>query len=100
MDGIDNVLNVAEGTAVEISGTMMLLANTGRTTLRRGTAEPLVLCLPKRNSGCLRDLTVDAHTGSQTNWSSPRVAQRLFTTLRRTDEQLIARAQQETRRIR
>ena len=100
VDANDNVQNVAEGTAVEISGTMMLLANTGRTTLRRGTAEPLVLCLPKRNSGCLRDLTVDAHTGSQTNWSSPRVAQRLFTTLRRTDEQLIARAQQETRRIR
>jgi hypothetical protein len=94
-----NVLNVLEGAAVEISAGHIVLANTGRTTLNHGTAEPIVLHSPGHRQA-VRDAATTCFQSAQLNWSNPRVALRYPLPVNRTDEELIARAQQEARHSR
>jgi len=93
------VTNVLEGCAVEISPGFVVLANTGRTTLNQGTAEPVVLHSPGNRQG-VRDAATASFHSAQLNWSNPRVAIRYPVPISRTDEELIARAQQEARHSR
>jgi hypothetical protein len=93
------VLNVLEGLAVEVSAGNIVLMNTGRTTLRQGTAEPILLHSPG-NRDAVRDAADACFQSAQLNWSNPRVALRYPLQVNRTDEELIARAQQEARHSR
>jgi hypothetical protein len=94
-----DVANVIEGTAVEIAEGWIALANTGCATLHHGTAEP-VLLHAHGNRAVARDAATMSFYSTQLNWSNPRVAQRLPLPLSRTDEELIARSQQEARHSR
>lgn len=93
------VQNVVEGTAVKLSENVTILATTGATTLSQGTAEPLMI---SGNGKCssVTDVTTACYATTHLNWSSPGVGQRLPLPVKRTDEELIARAQQEVRRNR
>lgn len=93
------VENVIEGTALEISRDTVILANTGRTTLRQGTAEPVAI-IAQSQTESLRDAAETFFYAAQLNWSNPRVAQRLPLPVSRTDGELIARARQEARHTR
>jgi len=92
-------VNPMEGRAVQLSAKVILLATTGQATLHQGTAEPLMLV---GNGQCanISEPAEAVFAGAQLNWSSPCVAQRLPLALKRTDEELRSRADQEIRRIR
>lgn len=96
IDARNNVSNVMEGTAVQISATQEVLATTGEGTLRQGTAELMLIVAPS-GGDTLTDATDALAASAQLNWWSPSVAQRLPTPIKRTDEELIARAEQEIR---
>jgi hypothetical protein len=93
------ITNAIEGTGLLINNRLYLQACTGDATLTQGTAEPVAIVA---DSCCLsiRDAAISAFLAAQLNWSSPRVAQRLPLPLKRTDEELTARSDQEIRRIR
>lgn len=87
------------GTAILLNNNMIVMATTGSPTLHQGTAEPVLIV----SDGRCKDLygAACAHfEGSQLNWSSPNVAQKLHIGLKRTDEDLKARDTQEIRRYR
>ncbi len=93
------VLNPLEGTVIELNSHMAALASTGAATLHQGTADPLIIV----GNGRCQDLmgaTIASFAAAQLNWSSPGIAQRLPLPLKRTDEELAARAAQEVRRLR
>lgn len=91
--------NVIEGTYVLLNNREAVLANTGLVTLSQGTS--VLLMLSARSEGTeMRRVAEDVHVGSHFNWSSPRMAQRLPIVLKRTDEQLENRTDQEIKRIR
>ena len=92
------VTNILEGTAVRLSSTTEVLSTTGEGTLKQGTAEPLLIVAPEGCS-CISDITDALSASAHLNWSSPSVAQRLPLPLKRTDEVLKARSEQEIRRI-
>ena len=93
-----SIENVPEGTALEITSEHIILANTGGTTLRQGTAEPIALsAIQDTTSGRHRDVADTCFCGAQLNWSQPRMAARLPLPLSRTDEELIKCAQEEVR---
>jgi hypothetical protein len=98
VDGSTTV-NVLEGTGVDLNREMVMVATTGSGTLTQGTAKPLLVVA---NGRChsLSDAAKAAFDGAQMNWSSPAVAQRLPVALKRTDDELTARAAQEIRRLR
>ncbi|MDP9350111.1 MAG: hypothetical protein M3P51_00990 [Chloroflexota bacterium] len=98
-EGTDAVTNPLEGTAVRLGGSRLVAASTGSATLHQGTAEPYLLTA---NGRCpsLEDAALATFGSAQLNWSSPRVAQRHALPLKRTDEELTARAAQEIRRLR
>lgn len=95
----DQVTNPLEGTILQLSEHMALVTSTGAATLHQGTADPLLLIGHKggRNIHAAAEAIFAA---AQLNWSSPQVAQRLPLPLKRTDEELNARAAQEIRRLR
>ena len=95
-DNDGKVCNVWEGTVVEVSERMAVLCNTGEATLSGRTAHPVVL--HNRGEFALRKAAQMSFYGAQLNFSSPGVAQRLPLPLKRTDEELEARAQQEVRK--
>jgi len=76
---------------------MTLLRITKRFLILQGTAAPLLLTAP--NGQSIADAAWAVFDAAQLNWSSPRVAQRLPLPLKRTDEELAARAAQVIRRI-
>jgi hypothetical protein len=94
-----SAVNPLEGTAVELSANTIVLAATGQATVRQGTVEPLMLVGDDRCAQ-LAQAAEAVFDGAQLNWSSPGVAQRLPLALKRTDEELRNRADQEIRRIR
>lgn len=77
----------------------VVLANTGAATLHQGTANPLVLTATHDGVDMLA-VSSDVFAAAQLNWSSPRVAQRLPVSIRRTDQELEARRAQEIRGLR
>ena len=91
--------NVLEGTALLLDSRTVVLANTGATTLHQGTSNPLVLSATHDGVDMLA-VASDAFATAQLNWSSPRVAQRLPVTIRRTDQELEDRRVQEIRGLR
>lgn len=93
---VDNLL---EGIVVRLDAKTVLVATTGAATLRQGTAEPFLIMGDGRCSSIL-DAARATFGGAQLNWSSPTTAQRLHVALKRTDEELKARAAQEIRRLR
>lgn len=99
IDQRGDVHNPLEGTAVLLTPQMVVVASTGNVTLHQGTAQPFVLV---GNGDCpaILDAAKAAFDAAQLNFSSPTVAQRLPLTLKRTDDELTARAAQEIRRLR
>ena len=95
----NRVENPLEGTGVILDPETFVLCSTGATTLTQGTAEPVMLVGQGRNAP-LDEAALSAFSAAQLNWSSPGVAQRLPLPLKRTDDELKARADQEIRRIR
>jgi len=69
------------------------------TTSSQGTADPLVLTATHDGVDMLA-VASDVFATAQLNWSNPRVAQRLPTPLRRTDQILEERRAQEIRGLR
>ena len=98
VDDAGAVANPLEGQVVEIDAATALVNSTGAATLTQGTADPWLVVLRRGDS--VVDAAVAALRSSQLNWSSPGVAQRLPLELKRTDEELTARAAQEIRRLR
>lgn len=95
----DRIENVIEGTAIQISSNMVVVANTGRTTLHKGTADPVAIAA-RSATRSIRDAAETSFYAAQLNWTQPRVAARLMLPLTRTDEELVARAQHEARHTR
>ena len=93
------IANPLEGTAIVVNEKMALLTTTGAATLHQGTAEPVMLAATSCGTDVLRAAEA-VFAVAQLNWSSPRVAQRLPLPLKRTDDELRARAAQEVRRLR
>jgi hypothetical protein len=92
------VSNPLEGTAVLLRNQTVLVSATGQATLPQGTAQPFLLVGNGRCPSIL-DGGRAVFASAQLNWSSPGVAQRLPLELKRTDDELAARADQEIRRI-
>ena len=93
-----SVRQILEGSAVFLDEHTVIMANTGAPTLRQGTAEPIMLV---GSSGVdMVDVATDVSAATQLNWSNPRVAQRLPTELKQTDDELKKKAAQEIRRVR
>jgi hypothetical protein len=99
VDSSGRVDNPLEGTMIRLNRETVLLTATGAATLTQGTAEPLLLSGIGR-CRTLEDAAAAAFAAAQLNWASPSVAQRLPQELKRTDEDLTARAAQEIRRLR
>lgn len=98
--GDGNCENPLEGVAIRLNERMAIFNTTGRTTLHQGTAQPVMLSV---GAGACREIMDAAEAmfqGAQLNWSSPATAQRWSPALKRTDEELKARADQEIRNIR
>ena len=93
------VSNPLEGTGFSLNSETFVLCSTGRSTLTQGTSDPLTLAAVGGGTN-LPAAAYSAFAAAQLNWSSPRVAQRYPLPLKRTDEELEARAAQEIRRIR
>jgi hypothetical protein len=90
--------NALEGTLLYLNKQNVLLTTTGAAGLTQGTAAPILLVA----NGHCKSLLHAAQTffeGAQLNWSSPSVPQRLHIGMKRTDEELTARAAQEIRRL-
>jgi hypothetical protein len=92
-----SVTNPLEGQAIKLDKNTLVIATTGEATLNQGTAQPLVLQGNGQISSIIKAGEV-TFLGSQLNWSSPTVAQRLTIQLKRTDEELLSRGIQEIRR--
>jgi hypothetical protein len=95
----DNVINPLEGKLIELNAKTVVLTATGAATLTQSTADPYMLVA---HGPCQRliDAGQAVFIAAQLNYSSPTVAQRLPLTLKRTDEELSARAAQEIKRLR
>lgn len=90
--------NALEGSILLLDADQVVVLPTGRATLTQGTAEPYLL--RRVLGGDILDAAESCLDAGHLNWSSPRVAQRYPITLKRTDDELTARAEQEVRRIR
>ncbi len=99
IDAAGVVENPLEGSMIRLNDATAVVVGTGAATLTQGTSEPYLVIGNGRCSS-VADVAASAFAGAQLNWSSPRVAQRLPLTLKRTDEELKARAAQEIRRLR
>ncbi|MCI0693569.1 hypothetical protein L0337_16370 [candidate division KSB1 bacterium] len=93
-----NANNVIDGSGLFLTSKVVLIANTGAATLRQGTADPIMLVASDDQTN-MTVVAQDVVAATQLNFSSPKVAQRLPLTLKRTDDELKARAAQEIRRI-
>jgi hypothetical protein len=93
------VTNPLEGTLLELNRHTVVITSTGAATLTQGTADPYMLV---SNGHCSDLIGAGQATfaAAQLNFSSPTVAQRLMLPLKRTDEELSARAAQEIKRLR
>lgn len=94
----EEVSNVLEGTAIKLAEDSVLVLTTGSATLTQGTADP-ILMVSNGSPAQSVDAAQSVFAGAQLNWSSPAVAQRLPLPFKRTDEELVARAAQEVRRL-
>jgi hypothetical protein len=99
VDERDSVTNTMEGTGLLVNNNLYVVASTGEATLTQGTAQPIAIV---NNGRCISvgDAGSSIFLAAQLNWSSPGVAQRLPLPLKRTDDELAARSDQEIRRIR
>jgi hypothetical protein len=93
-----NANNVLEGSGLFLTQKIVLVANTGVATLRQVTADPIML-VANDDQTSMTAVAQDVVATAQLNFSSPKVAQRLPLTLKRTDDELKARTAQEIRRI-
>ena len=87
-----------EGTAVQISDELVVLACTGAPTLPKGTASP-VLIEARSVSSNIWAAASTVHGGAHLNWSSPGVAQRLPLVMKQADAALQNKMAQEVRRF-
>jgi hypothetical protein len=99
VDSDETVHNPLEGQGVVLDTHTVLLTGTGAATLHKGTAEPYLIVGNGRCASVI-DAASASFLGAQLNWSNPRVAQRMHVALKRTDEELKARAAREIRRLR
>jgi hypothetical protein len=94
----EEISNALEGTAVKLAADSILVLTTGGATLTQGTADPIIVVSTGSPTRAV-DAAQSVFAGAQLNWSSPAVAQRLPLPFKRTDEELVARAAQEVRRL-
>ncbi len=94
----NQVTNPLEGWGVQLNTSMVVVTATGAATLTQGTADPYLVVSNGRCSH-VRIAAQATFDATQLNYSSPGVAQRLPLPLKRTDEELQARATQEIRRL-
>ena len=87
-----------EGVVLKINQSTVLVTTTGAASLHQGTADPIVI---KSNGHC-GDLPEAAASilGTQMNWFSPGVSQRLPLVQKIVDDELQSRSAQEIRRLR
>lgn len=95
----NDATNPLEGTAIHLNQQVAVVAATGAATLQQGTAQPFMLAGNGRCPNIL-DAAGATFAAAQLNWSNPTRAQRFPVVLKRTDDELTARAAQEIRRIR
>ena len=95
-NGKGEVQRVLEGTALFLDEHTVILVSTGAPTLNQGTPNPVML-EAQTESVDMIFVAEDFYAASQFNWSSPRTAQRLAITLKRTDDELKVHASQEIR---
>ena len=93
------IRNAREGTAVQLTQDMVVVTSTGVATLHQGTAQPFVV-VGNGHHGNILDAAQATFDAAQLNFSSPTVAQHDPLTLKRTDDELIARAAQESKGLR
>lgn len=93
-------LNPLEGMAVRLNDQMAVFTATGRATVNQGTAQPVMISVGRGRCAEIMDATEATFQGAQLNWSSPARAQRWSAALKRTDDELKARADQEIKNIR
>jgi len=93
-----NANNVLEGSGLFLTQKIVLVTNTGAATLHQGTADPIMLVANDDQTN-ITAVAQDVVAAAQLNFSSPKVAQRLLLPLKRTDDELKARAAQEIRRM-
>ncbi|MDE2125244.1 MAG: hypothetical protein KGJ62_01495 [Armatimonadetes bacterium] len=91
--------NVAEPTAVQLTTAEAVFVGTTRATLTQGTSEPILLTAC--NEGAPIRKAVDSYAATtQLNWSNPAKEQTIAVHVKRADDDLIARSQQEIKRTR
>ena len=95
-NGKGEVQRVLEGTALFLDEHTVILVSTGAPTLNQGTPNPVMLEAQTDGVNMIF-VAEDFYAASQFNWSSPRTAQRLAITLKRTDDELKVHASQEIR---
>jgi hypothetical protein len=93
------VENALEGVAVRLDEHSVLLCTTGGACLTQGCADPILLSAQNGSALHLQDAAEHFFHSAQMNYSSPGIAQRLAAGLKRTDEELKARAAQEISRM-
>lgn len=98
VDGGGRVTNPLEGHLVRLNAQTAVVTSTGAATLHQGTAEPYVIVGNGRCSNLL-DAAYATFVAAQLNYGNPTVAQRLLLPLKRTDDELKARAAQEIKRL-
>lgn len=95
----NEIENPLIGTGILLNKKTIALANTGVPGLTQGTANPILIVSNGRCPNVV-DAAATNFAGAQLNWSSPGVPQHLHIGMKRTDDQLRARAAQEVRRLR
>lgn len=90
--------NITEPTAIRLTKHLAVFVGTTRVTLTQGTAEPVLF--EARSGVEVRDV-VDAYAPTtQLTWSNPGKEQTVALHVRRTDDDLVSRSQQEIKRTR
>jgi hypothetical protein len=92
------ITNPLEGNYLLIGKNTAILTPTGCGTLTQGTSDPLII-QTKYTQPDMNKVLEDIFLSSQFNFSSPKVAQRLMLTAKRTDELLQEKRAQEIKRI-
>ncbi len=98
VDDAGRVTNPLEGQLVHLNAHTAVITSTGAATLHQGTAEPYMIVANGRCTN-LVDAAYATFVAAQLNYGSPTVAQRLLLPLKRTDDELKARAAQEIKRL-
>ena len=88
-----------DGTAIQLSSKLIILACTGAPTLPPSVTPAPILLEARSQHVPMLDVAKVVYAGSHLNWSSPRMAQRLPLVMKQTDDALKSKMSQEVRRF-